>query len=418
MSFVLSSPDPLPVTGDPPADIGIDVSIHRGRLIGLLLVNMPLTILTLGFYRFWARTKVRQRLWGAVSIQGDPLVYTGTGKELFVGFLIALVVLVPFVAIVTMVTNLIPPTDILMRLSVQMGVGLVAALLGIMALYFARRYLLTRTQWRGVHAGQAGRLWEFMVVHLKAYGLSLLTLGLIQPWADARTYNYRTGITWFGTENFSADATTKELWRPWLSAWVLYAVGYVLLIVAIVPFILWSQAMQTAQATGQPVTAPPAMNYVLLFSSIGLMFAGVLSGFLYGILCTIRFLGVTRLGATGFSLPVGWRQVIYIPLVALVLFLLAVLAGGLLAFAVGTLAGTMQVGSVWHWVILLVFVTTMMSTGIISIAWTQVEILRLIGRHLRIHNIDAVADILNRGAPAPRRGEGLADALGDVGIGA
>lgn len=414
----MSSPDAPPVTGDPPDGTGIDVSIHRGRLIGLLLVNILLTILTLGFYRFWARTKVRQRLWGAVSIQGEALVYTGTGKELFVGFLIALVVLVPFAAIVTMVTNLIPPTDVLMRVTLQIGVGLVAALLGILALYFARRYLLTRTRWRGVHAGQGGSLREFMVVHLKAYGLSFLTLGLIQPWADARTYNYRTGITWFGTENFSADATTKGLWRPWLSAWVLYVVGYVLLIIAILPFFEWSQALQAAQAAGQPVMAPPALNKVLLFVSIGLMFAGMLSGFLYGILCMTRFLGVTHLGATGFSLPVGWRQVIYIPAVAMLAYI--VLFAGFFGLIQAMLSQGPDPARAQAFTLLLFLYTfaIMIIIQLLSVAWTQVEVLSVIGRHLRIDNIDAINDVVNRGSPAPRRGEGLADALGDVGIGA
>ncbi len=47
-----------------------------------------LNLVTLFFYRFWGRTRVRQYLWGRTSLLGDRFTYTGTGKEMFLGFLI------------------------------------------------------------------------------------------------------------------------------------------------------------------------------------------------------------------------------------------------------------------------------------------------------------------------------------------
>ena len=66
---------------------------HTGKfsnVFGLALKNALLTIVTLTLYRFWARTAMRRRLWSRAWIMGDPLEYTGTGWELFRGFLIAL----------------------------------------------------------------------------------------------------------------------------------------------------------------------------------------------------------------------------------------------------------------------------------------------------------------------------------------
>src|SRR5262249_60228612 len=59
-------------------------------LIGLSFVNFVLRILTLGIYHFWGKTEVRRRIWSAVRLNGEPLEYTGTGKELFLGFLVVL----------------------------------------------------------------------------------------------------------------------------------------------------------------------------------------------------------------------------------------------------------------------------------------------------------------------------------------
>src|SRR5262245_1687148 len=62
---------------------------HPTGLVALSFINLLLMIVTLGIYGFWARTEVRKRTWSAVRIEGEPLHYTGTGGELFLGFLIA-----------------------------------------------------------------------------------------------------------------------------------------------------------------------------------------------------------------------------------------------------------------------------------------------------------------------------------------
>lgn len=61
---------------------------YEGRpgLVGLLSKNYFLTLITIGIYRFWAATRLRRYLWSNIRIGGDGLEYTGTGRELFLGF--------------------------------------------------------------------------------------------------------------------------------------------------------------------------------------------------------------------------------------------------------------------------------------------------------------------------------------------
>src|SRR5689334_5593148 len=54
-----------------------------------------LELVTFGFYRFWLTTDIRRHLWSRTEIDGDALEYTGRGKELLFGFLIATAVLLP-----------------------------------------------------------------------------------------------------------------------------------------------------------------------------------------------------------------------------------------------------------------------------------------------------------------------------------
>src|SRR5438105_4994416 len=71
-----------------------------GGFLGLSLLNGVLRILTLGVYHFWGKTEVRQRIWSAVRIDGEPLDYRGTGAELFRGFLIVFcLLLLPMLAL-------------------------------------------------------------------------------------------------------------------------------------------------------------------------------------------------------------------------------------------------------------------------------------------------------------------------------
>ena len=53
-------------------------------------------MLTLGIYRFWLTTDMRRFLWSSTELAGEPLEYTGTARELLLGFLIAVAILLPF----------------------------------------------------------------------------------------------------------------------------------------------------------------------------------------------------------------------------------------------------------------------------------------------------------------------------------
>ncbi len=54
---------------------------------------------TLGIYRFWLATDIRRFLWSNTELAGETFEYTGTARELLIGFLIALAILVPIYAV-------------------------------------------------------------------------------------------------------------------------------------------------------------------------------------------------------------------------------------------------------------------------------------------------------------------------------
>jgi uncharacterized membrane protein YjgN (DUF898 family) len=72
-----------------------------GSLFGIQIVNLFLTLVTLGIYSFWGRVKVRKYMMSQSDFEDDRFAYHGTGKESLLGWLKAIVIIgVPIVALI------------------------------------------------------------------------------------------------------------------------------------------------------------------------------------------------------------------------------------------------------------------------------------------------------------------------------
>ena len=142
MSFVPVVPPPLP-----PAPVSF--SGDRGEFFSLVARGAGLEFMTVGFYRFWLATDIRRHLWSNTHVDGDAAEYTGRAKELLIGFLIALAIIVP-VYLAYFLAGLEAE-----RFKAFASFPLLAFfyVFGQFAIYRARRYRLTRTVWRGCGSG-------------------------------------------------------------------------------------------------------------------------------------------------------------------------------------------------------------------------------------------------------------------------
>ena len=89
-----------PVTSADPAPSAVDGQERQlffhgsgGSLLGIQIVNVFLTLITLGVYHFWGKVRVRSYLFSGSEFDGDRFAYHGTGKELLIGSLKAGLVL-------------------------------------------------------------------------------------------------------------------------------------------------------------------------------------------------------------------------------------------------------------------------------------------------------------------------------------
>ena len=98
--------------------------------------------------------------------------------------------------------------------------ALLIFLLLYIAIFRARRYRLTRTQWRGIRGGQTGSAIGFA---FRALGWTIVlafTLGLAYPVFRTRLTRYQMDHTWFGSECFQFNARAGELFWRWFLAWL------------------------------------------------------------------------------------------------------------------------------------------------------------------------------------------------------
>src|SRR5436305_14784445 len=145
----------------PPAN-GARFSGNERAFWRLLIRGAVLLLVTLGIYRFWLATDIRRFLWSNTEIARDGLEYIGTARELLLGFLIAIALLVPInVAFFLAALG----RGLLSQISGLLAL-VVLALLGQFAVYRARRYRLTRTVYRGIRFHQNGSAWRYAVCEI------------------------------------------------------------------------------------------------------------------------------------------------------------------------------------------------------------------------------------------------------------
>lgn len=183
-----------------------------------------LTVLTLGIYRFWQTTRIRQYLWGSTSANNSALEYTGTGLEKFIGFLIALVILALYLGVFQMLlfyfglsmfnvsssaTNPAEQT----RYLVVVYINILAVLpLLFYASYQKRRYMMSRTRWCGIRFSMEKGAWGYVIRAIGYRLLTVVTLGALAPLATFKLEQYMAERSYYGDVGIKQGGTWMRLY--------------------------------------------------------------------------------------------------------------------------------------------------------------------------------------------------------------
>lgn len=185
------------------------------------IVNLLLTIITLGIYSPWAKVRKLRYLYGNTLLAGSSFGYHGDPLRILRGRLIALAVAIIY-AIATRVS-------VIATLLVVVLVGLAMPWLVVKSRLFAMRM----TSWRGLR-------FDFQQDFRGAYRallgwliLGVLTLGILLPKAMRERYHFVVSRTRYGSTDLKCEARTGVFYKTYLLT-ALLTIGVALLTVAIV----------------------------------------------------------------------------------------------------------------------------------------------------------------------------------------
>jgi uncharacterized membrane protein YjgN (DUF898 family) len=404
--------------------LGFDKDYWRLWIRGSILLA-----LTLGIYRFWLTTDTRRFLWSNTEALGEPLEYTGTARELLIGFLIAVAILIPFYAFIFLLAL---TQGLIGQLASVIGFAL-ATVLGHYAVYRARRYRLSRTVFRGVRLHQSGSAWLYAIMAVLWWTVVILTLGLAYPIALARLERFKMRNTWLGNLQGRFEGSGAGLFIRGLFMW-LVVVGP--LIGSLVAFIL---ALDTAllselflidddDALTRLLGAHPSLAFASAFGIGALTWAflaGILlypvfqamvwrwwsSGLRFGAMAASSTLRTGEVYAT-YLRYIGW-SIVFSTIATFVLILLGA-AGAAALWASGVIEKEWfsNIGEIAT-AILGVVIYVALALGYAAIYQVKVRLglWRAVANSTGLSNPATLETISSVGAPASPIGEGLADAL-------
>ena len=191
-----------------------------GELYSIFFLNLLFTVLTLGIYRFWAITRYRRYFWSHMQFQSERFEYTGTGGQLFVGFLLAGLILIGGYIVTAILAYICyqiwQPLVVLPVILAYIAIIIVA----FGAVFSAQRYRVSRTLWCGIRGGMTGSMLTYGVKSLFYTLLALITFMQMWPWAQIRLTERRINATSFGNAQFAFCGRARSVYLPYLLTFI------------------------------------------------------------------------------------------------------------------------------------------------------------------------------------------------------
>lgn len=368
-----------PPAPDPPAaGRRLEYDGAGGPITKIAISNALRTLATLGVYRFWGKTRMRRYLWSRASFLGDRAEYTGLGRELLLGFLIAIAVLALLSGVLFGVEMAVDVGHPFYWAS-QGVYSLTILFLVFVAEYRARRYRLSRTEWRSIRFAQSGSSLRYALLALGWGAVTLLSLGVAYPVHRVRLQRYRTTHTSFGDRPFRFEGRARALMKTWLLAWLflLPTLGLTYVWYRTREFRYFAGksrcgALSFASDLGAGSTIRIVVVFVLLAGlTVGLLFAAII------VLAAANPEWVESMQRAGASLPFGLGEI------------------DLMGYVLG----------------LAVFFPAI---ALLRVRFLVHPLFRRVLRSVTVIGEEDFGAIAQRAQSMPRHGEGLADAL-DVG---
>ncbi len=186
------------------------------------IVNLALTILTLGIYSAWAKVRRLQYFYRNTTLMGNSFDYHGDPVAILKGRIIGIVLLVAY--------------NGAFAFSMWLGLLILLILLAVFPWLIQRSlcFRLHNSSYRGLRFRFMGSVKDAYEVFLVWPIASYLTLGGLMPLAHQRIKEYQHNHSQYGTAPFHFDAKVSDFYRIYLKI-----LGLMFLVGLLIPFIVY-----------------------------------------------------------------------------------------------------------------------------------------------------------------------------------
>ncbi|MDB5524689.1 MAG: hypothetical protein JWM58_2452 [Rhizobium sp.] len=244
---------------------------NAGEYFGIWIVNILLTIVTLGIYSAWAKVRRMRYFRGNTYLDGHSFDYHAKGKQIFIGRMIVFVVL----AIFQVVTTAFPLAAI------------ITPFLFLAALPFfivrSLRFNARVTSYRNIRFDFTGKSWGAFTAIVLGSVMAALSLGILAPLASRWSSRYVFNNLRYGDRPFSTDPKVGALYRALIPPVIIFVIGCAI-VAAIAVLIAWPMFNDYNHARSDSVEAQVLMLIGLIYLMIiPLIVTYVVAGIIYRI---------------------------------------------------------------------------------------------------------------------------------------
>ncbi len=229
------------------------------EFFSIWIVNLLLTILTLGIYSAWAKVRTNRYFYSSTEVDGHRFSYLAEPLQILKGRIIAVTLLGAYF----LLSHLSP------------AAGLVAMLVLMVAMPYlmvqGMKFNMKMTGYRNVRFAFDGDYWGAFVHFMLYPFLSVFTLYLALPWVMKKMDQYIVEHTYLGKKAFAAHLATSEYYKASFGA-----VGLALVVGTIVFSILGFSISELAQ---QP---EPGFSMAMFMIPIAYLLIYVVCSSFYG----------------------------------------------------------------------------------------------------------------------------------------
>jgi uncharacterized membrane protein YjgN (DUF898 family) len=171
---------------------------------GIWIVNLLLTIVTVGVYSSWAKVRRLQYFYRHTELAASSFDFHGNPLKILIGRAIALIMLIAY--------------NYSVRIRSPWTIVILAGIVLIMPwlLRNSFRFRLYNTSWRGVRFHFRGSVGGAYRVFLLNGFLALITLYVMAPFTHQRIKAYQHNNSWFGGVQCSFHARAGQFYKIYL----------------------------------------------------------------------------------------------------------------------------------------------------------------------------------------------------------